>query len=123
MVNTIVTVCVILGGLVALGTIVGWFTESGRRFRQRLAARLRRRPGPPRTSVHIEPQRQLCYWSQATARDGKPGHRIVFNMRVVATNLTPAYELQVQSVQLKGVRRPEYWHDVSSLMSLADDCD
>jgi hypothetical protein len=34
----------------------------------------------------------------------------------MATNITPGYDLTVVSVKLTGVRGPEFWHDVTSIM-------
>jgi hypothetical protein len=71
-VSTLIAVCTLLGGVVSVFAILAWFTERGRQVRLRFAGLIRRRPLPPRTHVHIEPDSRLCIWSQAPASNGRP---------------------------------------------------
>lgn len=112
--TALLTICTILGGVVALSAIVSAFTLRGRRMWRRVRARLARRPVPPRTNVHIEPDRQFCYWSQSPPPSGNEGMHVGFELHCVATNLTPGYELRLVDVELRGVEGAEVWHAINS---------
>jgi hypothetical protein len=79
----------IVGIVAGVLVILGWITERGRQARRWLFTRIRRRPVAPRTNVHIEPQRHSGWWSQISPPDHQPNYLVSFQMRCLATNLTP----------------------------------
>jgi len=100
--TTVIVVSAALVGVVAIGTILGWLTERGRRIRRRLTMRIGGRPAAPRTHVHIEPDTRFCLWSQSPAPKGELKH-VTFQMPCAATNLTPNHQVQLMGVELRGV--------------------
>src|ERR1700733_4929642 len=54
--STIIVWSAVLGGIVALGVILGWVTKTGKQSRRWLRQRLSRRPSVPRTRVGIVPK-------------------------------------------------------------------
>jgi hypothetical protein len=91
----------IVGIVAALITILSAITYTGRRFWRWLVRSLGRRPKPPRTRVHIEPDQGFGNW---TPVDLKSGEKAAFQMRCAITNLTPAYDLQLRGAELRGIR-------------------
>ncbi len=103
------TVYVLIGVVAAAITIVTTVTKSGKQVRRRLVAWIRRRPVPPRTHVHVEPDTRFCIWSQAPAPHADPIKHVTFQMRCVMTNSTPSYDVRVVGVELRGVEGKVHW--------------
>jgi hypothetical protein len=106
-------VCAVVGLIASVLTILSFFTERGRRTRRQVSLFLRRKPRPPPTHIHIEPDERFCIWSSTPANSVTPAGT-VFQVKCTATNLTPAYDLSLASAALRGIGGHEEWNSVLS---------
>ena len=109
--TAVIVVSALLGGIVSLGIILGWLTKRGRRVRQGLRQRVSRRPTSPRTRIHIQPKRQVCWWSKANTAHGE---QVGFEMQAVLTNLTPGYDVRIVEAEMQGVEGAISWNAITS---------
>lgn len=110
----ILDVCTIAGGVVAFFAIAAALTKRGRTAYRRFGAFIARRPRVPRTKVHLEPDRQFCFWSQVPNPKGGDSYHVGIEWHGVATNLTPGHKLRLTDLQLDGVKGLVAWNAINS---------
>lgn len=113
--STLIVASAALVGIAALGTILGWFTARGRAFFRWIKRHLSLRPVAPSTTIHIEPMRQSCWWSDTELPYG--GHHVGFEMPTMVTNLTQGYELRIASAEIRGIKGTVAWSSITSFPS------